>query len=126
MVGVLQGEFLKWESQFGEDLCGYIFDFFKVVDDFFSECGVLWVVDVVDCLVEFVYNLIIFFWFYYQVMLYLEFVVFFEDGIDGEGCVYSSVLWVDQFMCVMDRGVMFVVMQYSFEEDIGVFDLKLL
>ena len=111
MAGLLRAEYEPGQPELADDPRGYAIDPLKAVDDLLAERGDFRAADVAARLGKVVRAPDLFVRLFAQAMSHPDLVVLSEEGLRGEGRVYSSVSRVAQVTGLMDRGVTLAVTQ---------------
>ena len=111
MAGLLRAEYEPDQADLADDPRGYATDPLKLVDDLLAEQGVFRASDVAARMAQVVNAPDLFMRLYMQAMSHPDLVVLSEEGLRGEGRVYSSTTRVAQVAGLMDRGVALAVGQ---------------
>ena len=114
MAGLLRAEYEPGQPDLADDPRGLAIDPLKAVDDLLAEQGVFKAADVAARLGEVVRAPDLFMRLFAQAMSHPDLVVLSEEGLRGEGRVYSSTAHIAQVAGLMDRGVTLAV-SHGFE-----------
>ncbi|WP_300074112.1 AAA family ATPase [uncultured Ruegeria sp.] len=110
--GLLSAEFVDGDVILGEDPQGYAQNPRRIIDDMMSRWAVFRASDVADRLANVTPDPETFMRLFREAMSHPDLVILDEDGLRGEGRVYSTKAQIALEMDVMDRGVRLALLEH--------------